>query len=377
MGLYKQCKCAETDKCGHPWWGQSRGRRMSLAKWAKKKVEGKAEAKKVFALFEAAVLGGTVHQGMRPEHYTLSDLVQEYLDTYFIPRGRSLESEQYRFKRIKARFGNVKPEDLTTLDVERWANELRKQGISSQHNIARLKAILNWGFDRELFSQLRVRWKALKLEGAGKARERRLHEGEEEKLKAAAHERIRPLIEAALDTGLRAGALLGLTFGMVEGNTLVVPRKLLNKNKNATHDLRIPLTGRLKAIIEFRKLGRRVAPGDFIFGADWGAQRKTFLRLWNQTRKAAGVPKIDGRYDLHWHDLRGEFATRLHEANVPIETISYLLDHATIEMTRRYIKVRTRSSKPAEAIAALEQFQAAFASKGDAQQSKNESSAIH
>jgi integrase len=334
---------------------------VSLLKWAKRKIEGKQDAKKVFDLFAASVLAGTSHQGLRPGVYTISNLVEDFLEIYFKPRGKSLTSEKYRFERIKKKFGSIKPEDLTTLDVERWMNERRADGVFGHHDVARLKAIMNWGYNRELFPQLRVRWKALEMQKS-RERSRRLDEGEEEKLGAAAPERLKPLITMALDTGLRAGTLFGLTFGMVEGDSLLIPRKLL-KNKKARHDLRIPLTQRAKAIIEFRTLGKTPGKTELIFGT-WGAQRRGFITLWEKTRETAGVPRgKDGKFDLHWHDLRGEFATRLHEAGVAIETISYLLDHATIEMTRRYLKVRTRSSKPAEAIKALEEFQAAFAKR--------------
>ena len=41
--------------------------------------------------------------------------------------------------------------------------------------------------------------------------------------------------------------------------------------------------------------------------------------------------------DLHFHDLRRTFATRLMGNGVGIYTISQLLGHASVEMTQRYI----------------------------------------
>lgn len=379
MGIYKQCKCTDPDKCSHPWWGQSRGKRVPLAKWGKKPVKTRTDAKKVFALLEAAVLDGSFHRGPSKEGYVIEDLVKDYLEHYFIPNGRVLEKEHYRFEAIKKRFGGIKPEDLSLLDVEKWVNARRAQKKSPstiRKDVARLRAIMNWGWGRNLFQAMKVRWRGLELAPAGDGRARRLEEGEEARLKTHANPWLQNLITAALDTGLRANALLNLTFGMVQGNELVVPRRLL-KNKHATHDLRVPLTGRLKKIIIFLRQGPHNTqyPDDrAIFGWQWGRKRRDFRTAWENCRlKAAGLePRKDraGRVwnreqiqkiDLHWHDLRGEFATRLHEAGVGIETISYLLDHSTIEMTRRYLKIRTRSTKPAEAIAALEQFHAAFA----------------
>jgi hypothetical protein len=40
---------------------------------------------------------------------------------------------------------------------------------------------------------------------------------------------------------------------------------------------------------------------------------------------------------LHWHDLRHECACRLAERGVPITKIQYLLGHASVVTTERYI----------------------------------------
>jgi integrase len=41
--------------------------------------------------------------------------------------------------------------------------------------------------------------------------------------------------------------------------------------------------------------------------------------------------------DLHWHDLRHECACRLAERGVPITKIQFLLGHASVVTTERYI----------------------------------------
>ena len=46
MGLYKLCthKGRARDRCTHAWWGRFKGKRVSLARWANREVESKAEA---------------------------------------------------------------------------------------------------------------------------------------------------------------------------------------------------------------------------------------------------------------------------------------------------------------------------------------------
>jgi len=62
----------------------------------------------------------------------------------------------------------------------------------------------------------------------------------------------------------------------------------------------------------------------------------------------AGIPKLDeSGLRVDFHSLRQTFASRLIEAEVPIERVSQLMDHSNIETTRKiYVmigKVATRS----------------------------------
>jgi integrase len=43
------------------------------------------------------------------------------------------------------------------------------------------------------------------------------------------------------------------------------------------------------------------------------------------------------KVNLHWHDLRREYASRLAERGVPITEIQRLLGHASVLTTERYI----------------------------------------
>jgi site-specific recombinase XerD len=53
-------------------------------------------------------------------------------------------------------------------------------------------------------------------------------------------------------------------------------------------------------------------------------------RVWNPARKRATLE------DLHWHDLRHTFASRLIMAGVDLRTVQELMGHKTITMTLRY-----------------------------------------
>ena len=57
MGLYKLCahKGRARDRCSHAWWGSFKGKRVSLARWANREVESKAEADVVLGDLKTAI----------------------------------------------------------------------------------------------------------------------------------------------------------------------------------------------------------------------------------------------------------------------------------------------------------------------------------
>jgi integrase len=61
-------------------------------------------------------------------------------------------------------------------------------------------------------------------------------------------------------------------------------------------------------------------------------------------KKACELAKID---DLHWHDLRHTFGTRLAEAGFSEATIAELMGHTDPKTTRRYTHATDRAKHAA------------------------------
>jgi site-specific recombinase XerD len=72
----------------------------------------------------------------------------------------------------------------------------------------------------------------------------------------------------------------------------------------------------------------------YVFPSETGAtalNANNFInRVWNPARTKAGLT------DLHWHDLRHTFASRLIMAGVDLRTVQELMGHKTITMTLCY-----------------------------------------
>jgi integrase len=110
--------------------------------------------------------------------------------------------------------------------------------------------------------------------------------------------------------------------------------------------------------------GERKAEEVPVFGNEAGEPLKTFKKAWVvAVLKAHGVnPRWrKGSYkdlsadcqqrfrdiNLHWHDLRHEYASRLVERGVPLAQVRDLLGHASILTTERYDNQRLEALQAA------------------------------
>ena len=115
-------------------------------------------------------------------------------------------------------------------------------------------------------------------------------------------------------------------------------------------------TARLRAELEWLRLdadGEQKPSEALVFTDEVGEALGSFRTSWVTTvLKAHGIKpewKAYGwtaltpecaeqfrRLDLHWHDLRHEYASRLVERGVPLAQVRDLLGHASITTTERY-----------------------------------------
>lgn len=176
---------------------------------------------------------------------------------------------------------------------------------------------------------------------------------------------LRPIIIATRDTGLRRGALLSLTFAMVdwENNVLRVPAG----NKHKKRPKVVGVTARL--MTELRRLWEESDrnPDRQIFG--WWETRKENgeeIRTWRPLKdfkKAyATALELAGVEDLRPNDWRHGFSTDLMEAGVPEHLAMKVAGHSSAAIHSIYTNVDGRLAL--QAAAALDRLHQARA--GDA-----------
>lgn len=254
---------------------------------------------------------------------TFKELSAIYLRDYAKINKRSWKDDEYRLQALDGFFGDYAPDKITPQLIEQFrAQRLGSGDAKSTVNryVALLKTVyslaVEWGF-----ATTNPAKKIKQFSEREFAKERILSPAEEAALLDACHDGLRPIVTAALNTGMRRGELLALQWQDVDlgrGGIRVVRSK---SGKQRT----VPVNQTLRTVLA--ALPSR-GKGGAVFDAK-NAQAKFEI-----ARTRAG---LDG---IRFHDLRHTFATRLVDKGADIITIQSLLGHSTVVMTMRYTHAR-------------------------------------
>jgi len=344
MGLYKLCKHTgrERDRCADAWWGSyhHRGRlyRASLAKWANQDIRSKTEAAAVLDRMREAIRKGTFVKDLGTAT-TFDAFATLYVERYVAMKElRSAETIEYRLRLLRKRFGTRRLADIRTGDIEDMRMDLKKAGRKPgtiNRYLALLRAMLNWAVLRGDLEQTPFRrgsQAVIKLDRENNRRRRRLSADEEERLLQAGNNTVRALVVGALETGMRRGELLSLRFGDVDFDRHVIHIRPENAKSKKGREVPIATT-RLRTLLEWLRIdaeGKRKPPEAAVFSNEVAEPIKHFHTAWYAALRRAKIT------DLRFHDLRGEFASRLVEKGVPLSQVRDLLGHSSIVTTERY-----------------------------------------
>lgn len=399
-GLRKICDCPRRRwaKCPHGWHFNFKPHggqpyRFSLDKYLGRHIDNKSEAADLAADIRKAIKAGRFGQPVTREEMTLRQLADAYIERYVqVERAATEQAFTWALNTIcrtviprptggSAPLGEWRITDIVTDTIERFREVRLGQGpgvVGVNRNVRLLRAVFNWALrvgyvERTPFK--RGSEPVVKL-APEPTRSRRLNTDvdEEAKLLAACGPHLRALVEAALETGMRRGEITGLQWKQIEGMkveegpTIVWASKaelVLPWTKTKTRrDRRIPISTRLKSILEMRRFdpaGRPMPADSHVFGNEIGQRVQNFKRAWNTAvLKAHGhTPTYTKKViksrivktanlasesraaleaiDLHFHDLRREAGSRWLEGGVPLHTIRDWLGHTNIAQTSTYL----------------------------------------
>ena len=378
-GVRKVCRCPKRKqpKCHHPWHFNYRWRgedhRLSLDRHLGRRIETRTDAKAEAEKLRSAIRAGEFSAGVAVlTQLTLGQL----LDHYFTRdvkkrRPKTAEADAGPIALIKKTaiasptstsrpLGEWAVSDVTTDTIERFREVRLEAGggaVAVNRNLALLRAAFNWAVrvgyvERTPFKRGTEAVVKLTKE---LPRSRRLEGDEETQLLAACRPHLRAVVEAAIETGMRLGELLSLEWSQVRMSLspeIFIPAQKAKQKK----DRRIPMSSRLKAIIEMRRVepdGEAHPPSAFVFGNEIGERVGSVTRAWHTAvlKSHGHTPEWTpttkqltatscaayAAVGLHFHDLRREAGSRWLEGGVPLHKIRDWLGHSNIAQTSTYL----------------------------------------
>jgi len=276
------------------------------------------------------------------DKWTIDRLWEEYRGQK--PDNKAIRTDVNRYEKyLKPRFGDLEPQDIAHLEVDRLRIGLRKS-VSPQtakHILALLKRIINFGVRKGLCSPLPFaiempRVHNLKTEDLSSEQLTRLFGA----IEADTHAQAGPMMKMALFTGLRRGELFKLKWEHVDfdrGFISIVDPK-------GGPDEKIPLNELARLLLESHPR----TDSRFVFPGRAGDQRKDINKHVNQIKQKAGLPK-DFR---PLHGLRHVYASILASSGqVDLYTLQKLLTHKSPLMTQRYAHLRDDALRRASNLA--------------------------
>ena len=132
---------------------------------------------------------------------------------------------------------------------------------------------------------------------------------------------VKPFVVLAIETGMRRGELLSITWSDVDLSSRVV-RLHLTKNG---HERTVPLTP-----VAVQTLSSLPTPDDRVFPVTTVAVRQAWVRLVER----AGIR------DLRLHDLRHEAVSRFFELGLSTPEVAMISGHRDARMLMRYTHLR-------------------------------------
>jgi integrase len=266
------------------------------------------------------------------------DLLDDYREWANL-EGKAIINGQGCYERLLAYFGGKRADSIALADVERFKHELgeRVSIATVNRNLTLLRAIFNRAIRHARVDASPMR--TMKLDKENNWRRRVLSAEEEPRLIEALPERLWPLVLVAIHTGMRLGELLALTWRDVDlaSGTITIREAKSGEGRIAWMS---PVAAATLRTLRRKQIqdGAVVADvgqmrGGYVFQEARGSSRTCLWRYWQPALRKAGIE------NLHFHDLRHTFASRLVARGIDIYRVKTLMGHKTLRMTERYAHV--------------------------------------
>lgn len=313
---------------------QIRGRRFHKAI---PEATCKRDAEKAEAIIRAELLHGKFDLAEGKGEMLFSKLVDVY-EEYTKANNASYQTCLYKAKLLRAFFSNRKLSEIIPDDIQRYRSlrqkefkdKAKKKPISNttiNREVEILRKMFNLALDNNWYDKNPAASRFVKKLKTENFLERFLSPEEEERLFGQCtgeFEYMKDILICALNTGMRKGEILGLTWDCVdfkEGFITLLRTKSGKKRK-------IPISSAFRPVLESlykEKLS------EYVFTSPWtGGPYFDLKRAFPSICKTAGIT------NLRFHDLRHTAATRMVASGIDLIVVQDILGHADIHTTMRY-----------------------------------------
>ena len=316
MGLYKR---------GRVWWMDfiykgSRYRKST-------ETEDRKLAQRIYDKVKGQIAEGKWFERLPGEDKTFGEMAQRFIKENIPSRSRN--PYLANIKTLSAFLGNrslveITPKVITEFKLKRRADEAKPATIN--HELVVLKGMFNLSCGEwEWLDKNPIASVSLKV-GVAK-RDRWITPEEEDQILTCCPGWLKEAVIFALNTGMREGEIVDLSWkGGVDlfRKTITVLRSKNDEKRT------IPMNAKIFEMLR-EKVKVRQLLSDRVFH-----QNSKPLTVYHIQRFFKLACEEAGIKNLHFHDLRHTFATRLVQAGENLYKVQVLLSHKGAEMTQRY-----------------------------------------
>lgn len=332
------------------------GTSRSLGKWPGTTVES-ARARALTDLHQTDKLGKpqAIIDAERPRVRTLRDFITDHYQPWSSENRKWGDGAANRVLSVFAEFSDHPLDQITALKIEEWRTRRIKAGVSvntCNRDLATLKSALACAVKWSMLDADPL--KSVKQSYVDSTRVRYLSAGESKRLRNALAARdakgratrasnntwrvkrrkdplpelgpddycdhLTPAVLVSLNTGLRRGELTSLEWSDVDLKLrMLAVRAAASKSGKPRH---VPLNNECRAVLTRWKKQTGGTGRVFAF--------LDAKKAWVELLKKASIK------EFRWHDMRHDFASKLVQAGVDLNTVRALLGHADLKMVIRY-----------------------------------------
>lgn len=317
MGLVKR---------GNVWWMSFtyQGRQV-------RKSTGTADrrlADAILSKVKVQIVEGKYFERAVAASHTFTEMMDRYEKEHVLRKLRSRGVKGYMTS-LRNFFGGYTLADITPKVIVAYKNKRYEDGkvpATINRELANLKKAFNLAM-REWEWCHHNPVARVSMEKENNKRDRWLSREEEIRLLAACAPWLRDLVTFALNTGMRMGEILELTWRGVD-----FPRRTVTVFRSKNGERRtIPINQIVMDVLRAKAKVRSLATDRVFCSQAYTPMESGHLR--RSFRLALSKAKIE---DFHFHDLRHTFATRLVQSGIDLYKVQQLLGHKSPIMTQRY-----------------------------------------